>query len=267
MNRLSLEKSPYLLKHANNPVDWYPWGEEAFARAKEEDRPIFLSIGYSSCHWCNVMEKESFSDPEVAKMLNETFVCIDVDNLYMTFCQMMTGSGGWPLTIIMTPDKKPFFAATYIPKDSKYGLPGLTDLIPRIKELWNDRSRRGDLIAQGEKLIHSLKVYLAQKSEGSVGIEDADACFEQMLGLYDEEHGGFGTAPKFPTPHRILFLLRYFKLRGEKSALIMAEKTLTAMRRGGIFDQLGYGMHRYSTDAFWMVPHFEKMLYDQALCI
>jgi uncharacterized protein YyaL (SSP411 family) len=275
MNRLSLEKSPYLLKHANNPVDWYPWCEEAFKKAKQEDKPIFLSIGYSSCHWCNVMEKESFSDPEVATMLNETFVCIkvdreerpDIDNLYMTFCQMMTGSGGWPLTIIMTPDKKPFFAATYIPKESKYGLPGLIELIPRIRELWNDKSRRGDLVAQGERLIHSLKVHLAQKSEGSIGIEDADACFEQMLGLYDEEHGGFGTAPKFPVPHRIIFLLRYFKLRGEKAALIMAEKTLTAMRNGGIFDQLGYGMHRYSTDAFWMVPHFEKMLYDQALCI
>jgi len=218
------------------------------------------------------MERESFSDHEVAKMLNETFVCIkvdreerpDLDNLYMTFCQMMTGSGGWPLTIIMTPDKKPFFAATYIPKDSKYGLPGLTELIPKIRELWNEK--RGDLIAQGERLIHSLKMYLAQKPQGTISIEDADACFEQMLALYDEEHGGFGTEPKFPTPHRLLFLLRYFKLRGEKSALIMAERTLTAMRRGGIYDQLGFGMHRYSTDALWMVPHFEKMLYDQALC-
>jgi len=157
MNRLSLEKSPYLLKHANNPVDWYPWCEEAFKKAKQEDKPIFLSIGYSSCHWCNVMEKESFSDPEVATMLNETFVCIkvdreerpDIDNLYMTFCQMMTGSGGWPLTIIMTPDKKPFFAATYIPKESKYGLPGLIELIPRIRELWNDKSRRGEFGRSG----------------------------------------------------------------------------------------------------------------------
>ncbi|MEM3637402.1 MAG: thioredoxin domain-containing protein [Conexivisphaerales archaeon] len=275
MNRLSSEKSPYLLKHADNPVDWYPWCEEAFQKAKEEDKPIFLSIGYSSCHWCNVMEEESFRDPEIAKMLNETFVCIkvdreerpDIDNLYMTFCQMMTGSGGWPLTIVMTPDRKPFFAATYIPRDSKFGMTGLTELIPRIRELWQSKDRRGDLISQGERLIHSLKVYMTPKPEGTVQPEDADACFEQMLGMFDEEHGGFGTAPKFPAPHRLLFLLRYYRLRGEKAALIMVEKTLNAMRKGGIYDQIGYGIHRYSTDAYWLVPHFEKMLYDQALCM
>lgn len=273
MNRLAREKSPYLLKHADNPVDWYPWCEEAFEKAMKEDKPIFLSIGYSSCHWCNVMEKESFQDEEVANLLNETFVCIkvdreerpDIDNLYMTFCQMMTGSGGWPLNIIMTPDRKPFFAATYIPKESRLGLPGFVELVPRIRELW--KTKRGDLTKQGEQLIHELKRYISLSPEESIGREDADAAFEQLLASYDESHGGFGGAPKFPAPHRLMFLLRYWKLSGDKSALIMVEKTLQKMRRGGVYDQLGFGFHRYSTDAYWLVPHFEKMLYDQALAL
>ncbi len=270
-NRLALEKSPYLLQHAHNPVDWYPWGPEAFERAREEDKPIFLSIGYSTCHWCHVMERESFEDPEVAQLLNDTFICIkvdreerpDIDNLYMRVCVEMTGRGGWPLTIFMTPDKKPFYAGTYIPKYSRYGRIGLMDLIPRIKELW--RTRRQDILQSAEKITAYLQDQEREGGGGSLGEEHLHKAYEQIAQRFDLQYGGFGRAPKFPTPHNLLFLLRYWKRTKRSFALSMVEKTLQAMRLGGIYDHIGFGFHRYSTDPFWLVPHFEKMLYDQAM--
>ncbi|MFQ6039460.1 MAG: thioredoxin domain-containing protein [Candidatus Poribacteria bacterium] len=270
-NRLIFEKSPYLLQHAYNPVDWYPWGEEAFEKAKKEDKPIFLSIGYSTCHWCHVMEAESFEDLEVAKLMNETFVSIkvdkeerpDLDSIYMTVCQMLTGSGGWPLTIIMTPDKKPFFAATYIPKETRYGRIGMKELIPRIAEVW--KSRRAEVLNSSEKILNQLR----QVSTTSPGkeLDEAilDSAYENLSERFDEQHGGFGGRPKFPTPHNLTFLLRYWRRTGNERALQMVEKTLQSMRLGGIYDHIGLGFHRYSTDAVWLIPHFEKMLYDQAL--
>ena len=271
-NHLADEKSPYLLQHADNPVDWYPWGEEAFAKAKNENKPIFLSIGYSTCHWCHVMEHESFEDDDVAALMNDTFVSIkvdreerpDIDNIYMTACRMMTGSGGWPLTIIMTPDKKPFFAATYLPKESRYGRAGMLELIPKVQEVW--KTKRADLEQNAEEVIAALNS--AQTISGlDPGESVLRAAYRQYQQSFDSENGGFGRAPKFPSPHNLLFLLRYWKRTGENKALEMVEKTLTEMRRGGIYDHVGYGFHRYSTDASWLLPHFEKMLYDQALLI
>jgi uncharacterized protein YyaL (SSP411 family) len=271
LNHLRNETSPYLRQHADNPVDWYPWGMEAFEKAQREDKPIFLSIGYSTCHWCHVMARESFENPEVARLMNETFVCIkvdreerpDIDKVYMSACQVMTGSGGWPLTIIMTPDKKPFFAATYIPKESRFGLIGMTELIPHIRELW--ATRRGEALNLSDKIA----LVLRQTSQDTAGEELDEAtlnlAYEQLADYFDAQHGGFSNAPKFPTPHNLLFLLRYWKRSGNKAALDMVEKTLQAMRRGGIYDHIGFGFHRYSTDSQWLVPHFEKMLYDQAL--
>ncbi len=273
-NRLIHEKSPYLLQHAHNPVDWYPWGEEAFARAREEDRPIFLSIGYSACHWCHVMEEESFADPQVAKLLNSVFVCIkvdreerpDIDQIYMSAAHVMTGAGGWPLTIFMTPDRKPFFAASYIPKESRYGMTGLLDLIPRISRVW--QSQRQDLERAGGQVLEALQnAARTPPGEGELTGTVLDEAYETFFRIFDGENGGFGDAPKFPTPHNLVFLLRYGNRTGKAPAYAMVEKTLHAMRRGGIFDQVGYGFHRYSTDAEWFVPHFEKMLYDQALLV
>lgn len=270
-NRLIFEKSPYLLQHARNPVDWYPWGDAAFERARREDKPIFLSIGYSTCHWCHVMEHESFEDPKVARLMNETFINIkvdreerpDVDNIYMTVCQAMTGSGGWPLTIVMTPDKKPFFAATYIPKEARFGRPGMVDLIPRIGELWENNRQK--LLESADKITE----FLQQTSRGAPGEAPQqtvlDTGFQQLASRFDQTHGGFGSAPKFPSPHNFAFLLRYWHRSGEDRALRMVEKTLQAMRLGGIFDHVGFGFHRYSTDEQWLLPHFEKMLYDQAM--
>ncbi|MDD1694626.1 MAG: thioredoxin domain-containing protein, partial [Methanoregula sp.] len=271
-NRLMNEKSPYLLQHATNPVDWYPWGEEAFARALQEDKPVFLSIGYATCHWCHVMAHESFEDTEVAELLNRDFICIkvdreerpDIDSTYMTICQMITGQGGWPLTIIMTADKKPFFAATYLPKERRFSVYGLLDILPRIVQAWH-RQRAGLLQSSGQ-IISALQA--PQPHTPAPG--DAtllDDGYEDLVLRFDPEYGGFGTAPKFPTPHVLLFLLRYWKRTGKRRALDMAVKTLDAMRDGGICDQIGGGFHRYSTDAQWRVPHFEKMLYDQALLI
>jgi uncharacterized protein len=271
VNRLINEKSPYLLQHAYNPVDWHPWGAVAFEKAQSENKPIFLSIGYSTCHWCHVMEKESFEDHDVARMLNDTFISIkvdreerpDLDNIYMAVCQMMTGSGGWPLTIIMTPDKKPLFAGTYIPKETRFGRLGLMELIPRVREIWADK--QDELSTSADKVV----VAIQQMSMGSIGVElgesDLRAAYDQLKQNFDNEYGGFGSAPKFPNAPNLLFLLRYWKRTGNKNALHMVEKTLTAMQRGGIFDHIGLGFHRYSTDAIWQVPHFEKMLYDQAL--
>ena len=272
MNRLQSEKSPYLLQHADNPVDWYPWGEEAFRKAKEEDKPIFLSIGYSTCHWCHVMEHESFEDPEVARLMNENFINIkvdreerpDIDELYMTVAQLLTGRGGWPLTILMSPDQKPFFASTYIPKESRYGRIGMLELIPRIAEVW--KTRREEVDSSSESILQALQKVSQSRVAGD--LLDESILKRTYTGLseqFDEHYGGFGSAPKFPSPHNFLFLLRYWRRSGEERALKIVEKTLTAMRRGGIFDQVGYGFHRYSTDARWRVPHFEKMLYDQAL--
>jgi uncharacterized protein YyaL (SSP411 family) len=270
-NRLIHEKSPYLLQHAYNPVDWYPWGEEAFEAAKAHDKPVFVSIGYSSCHWCHIMEKESFEDDEVAKLMNAVFVCIkvdreerpDLDSAYMTVCQMMGRSCGWPLNVIMTPDKNPFFAASYIPKDSRFGLVGMVDLVPQIEEIW--KARRSDLENLGNDIQRRIE-FLEKRTAGEeLGKDVLDDAYEKFVLSFDGVNGGFGHAPKFPTPHNLLFLLRYWSRTKEKNALVMAEKTLRAMRTGGIFDQVGFGFHRYSTDAEWLVPHFEKMLYDQAL--
>jgi uncharacterized protein YyaL (SSP411 family) len=271
-NKLILEKSPYLLQHAFNPVNWYPWGDEAFEKAKSEDKPIFLSIGYSTCHWCHVMEKESFEDPQVAKLLNDYFVSIkvdreerpDIDNVYMTVCQMITGSGGWPLTIIMTPDKKPFFAGTYIPKASRFQMLGMMDLIPKIGNLW--KIQRNEILSSSESITNSLKRSndddLKQKEFDNSIFEYASG---EFLSTFDENYGGFGRHPKFPSPHNLIFLIRYWGRTSSKKSLEMAEKTLNAMMLGGIWDHIGFGFHRYSTDRFWLVPHFEKMLYDQAL--
>ena len=272
MNSLQYEQSPYLLQHAGNPVDWHPWGEEAFQIAREQDKPIFLSIGYATCHWCHVMEHESFEDPQVADLMNRSFVNIkvdreerpDIDGLYMTVAQLLTGRGGWPLTIIMGPDQRPFFATTYIPKDSRYGRPGMLELIPKIAEVWNNR--REEVNSSGESILQALQGASGSRADGSRLDESVlRRAYEELSQRFDEENGGFGSAPKFPSPHNFFFLLRYWLRSGEQKALQMVEKTLTGMRRGGLFDHVGYGFHRYSTDARWRVPHFEKMLYDQAM--
>jgi uncharacterized protein YyaL (SSP411 family) len=270
-NRLINETSPYLLQHAHNPVDWYPWGPEAFEKAQAENKPVFLSIGYSTCHWCHVMAHESFEHPEVARLMNEAFISIkvdreerpDIDNVYMNACQVMTGSGGWPLSIILTPNKKPFFAATYIPREGRFGLVGMMELIPHIRELW--ATRRVEALSLSDKIATVLQ----QTSQDTPGKELNEATlkltYEQLSERFDKQHAGFSIAPKFPTAHNLLFLLRYWKRYGAPEALDMVEKTLQAMRRGGIYDHIGFGFHRYSTDSQWLVPHFEKMLYDQAL--
>jgi len=270
-NRLEKEKSPYLLQHAQNPVDWYPWSDEAFDKASRENKPIFLSIGYSTCHWCHVMERESFEDEKVAKLLNDAFVCIkvdreerpDIDTIYMTVCSMMTGSGGWPLTIIMTPDRKPFFAGTYFAKHTQYGRIGMLDMIPRLQEIWHNR--RDEVLQSADKILGLLQEQNKFTPGRELDRKILHQAFKELSGRYDRVHGGFSKAPKFPTPHNITFLLRYWKMTGNDEALAMVKHTLTAMRLGGIFDHVGFGFHRYSTDEKWLLPHFEKMLYDQAL--
>ncbi len=272
LNRLKDSSSPYLRQHAANPVDWYPWGEEAFAKARAEDKPIFLSIGYSTCHWCHVMAHESFEDSAVAAMMNQTFVSIkvdreerpDIDKVYMNVCQLLTGRGGWPLTIIMTPERKPFFAGTYFPKTGRFGQIGMSELVPRIAELW--RTSRDDLVRDAGKVVAALGQSPATVGTAT-GLGEAvlEQAFEALSSRFDYTFGGFGEAPKFPTPHNLYFLLRWYKRSGNVEALNMAERTLEAMRLGGIYDQVGFGFHRYSTDRQWHVPHFEKMLYDQAL--
>ncbi len=270
-NRLKDEKSPYLLGHAGNPVDWYPWGEEAFDRARRENKPVFLSIGYSTCHWCHVMERESFEDDEVSKVLNRTFICIkvdreerpDIDGIYMSVCQAMTGSGGWPLTILMSPDKRPFYAGTYFPKESRYGRIGIIELAQRIEKLWATDREKINSIA--ETVVENLQEMMAVTPGNMPGEEIMHLAYKELEKRYDLEYGGFGSAPKFPTPHNLSFLLRYWRREKKDKALEMVEKTLEEMRNGGICDHLGFGFHRYSTDRKWLVPHFEKMLYDQAL--
>ena len=272
-NELSGEKSPYLLQHSKNPVNWFPWGPAAFERAVREDKPIFLSIGYSTCHWCHVMAHESFEDADVARMMNETFVSIkvdreerpDLDSLYMKVCQDMTGGGGWPLTVVMTPEGKPFFAGTYFPKESRHGMVGMVELLPRVGELW--RNRREELERSAEEIAGALAEPVRSSGEEELDEGDLDAAYKQLARAFDDKHGGFGSSPKFPAPHNLAFLLRYWKRRSDDRALEIVEKTLLSMRKGGIFDQVGYGFHRYSTDKNWLVPHFEKMLYDQALLV
>ena len=271
MNHLANEQSPYLLQHADNPVDWYPWGKEAFKKAKELDRPIFLSIGYSTCHWCHVMEHESFEDDSVAKLLNDSFISIkvdreelpEIDHVYMSVCQAMTGGGGWPLTIVMTPEKEPFFSGTYFPKDKRGGRSGLFQILPMITDAWT--SKREDIMTS----VGQVKNYLDQLNSKPAGnnfsTELINRAYDQFRNGFDEEYGGFFRAPKFPSPHNLIFLMRYHHSFDNKIALDMATKTLKQMRLGGIYDHIGFGFHRYSTDRHWLVPHFEKMLYDQAM--
>jgi uncharacterized protein YyaL (SSP411 family) len=270
-NRLVHEKSPYLLQHAQNPVDWFPWGEDAFSKAVKENKPVFLSIGYSACHWCQVMEAESFEDEEVAALLNEHFVSVkvdreerpDIDRIYMTVCQSMTGSGGWPLTIVMTPDRRPFFAGTYFPKEAKLGRQGLMQILPQLTDLWENQ--REKLLEIGKQAAEMVQKISSSTQAGDLSIKNMEEAFLLLEGRFDRQYGGFGGAPKFPSGHTLSLLLRWWKRSGDEKALAMVEKTLDAMRRGGVYDHLGFGFHRYSTDVRWLVPHFEKMLYDQAM--
>ena len=270
-NKLKNEKSPYLKQHADNPVDWYPWGDEAFQKAKAENKPIFLSIGYATCHWCHVMAHESFEDPEIAELMNDAFINVkvdrderpDIDNTYMTVCQMLTGQGGWPLTIIMTPGKEPFFAGTYIPKDARLNRIGLRQLIPGVKGMWKNEPKRVEKATA--KIREGFTKSQEFESGKFPGTEAIDFAAEQLAQRYDGQHGGFGSAPKFPSPHNLMFMLRQWKLTGEDRFLEMVTTTLEQMRLGGIWDHIGHGFHRYSTDQEWLLPHFEKMLYDQAL--
>lgn len=272
-NRLANEKSPYLLQHAHNPVNWYPWSDEAFTKAQKENKPIFLSIGYSTCHWCHVMARESFEDHDIANYLNEHFISIkvdreerpDVDSVYMKVCQMMTGQGGWPLTIFMTPDQIPFYAGTYFPKNSKYGIPSFSDLIDQLHQRYTIDPKHISQIT--DKVSHALKKTIQIKSEQQLTNKHVHEAFEQLTNQFDSTYGGFGQAPKFPQPQHILFLLKYNYFNESETALAMAEKSLQAMGNGGIYDHVGFGFSRYSTDSQWLVPHFEKMLYDNALLL
>ena len=273
-NRLINEKSPYLIQHAYNPINWYPWGEEAFEDAKKEDKPIFLSIGYSTCHWCHVMAHESFEDENVAAILNKFFISIkldreerpDVDSVYMTVCQALTGSGGWPLTIIMTPNQKPFFAGTYFPKTSRYGMPGLIEILESVATQWKNSKEK--LINSSDNILKELgKFFVSESNDTKLSEKNLKNGYNQLLKSFDIKYGGFSPAPKFPTPHKLMFLLRYYKMYDETNALEMVETTLGSMYRGGLFDHIGYGFSRYSTDDKYLVPHFEKMLYDNALLV
>ncbi|MDO3660995.1 thioredoxin domain-containing protein [Bacillus sp. C28GYM-DRY-1] len=272
-NRLINEKSPYLLQHAHNPVDWHPWGEEAFNKAKKENKPILVSIGYSCCHWCHVMAHESFEDKEIARLLNERFVAIkvdreerpDVDSVYMRICQLMTGQGGWPLNVFITPDQKPFYAGTYFPKTSKFNRPGFVDVLEHLSETFaNDREHVEDI---AENAAKHLQTKTAAKSGEGLSEYAIHRTFQQLANGFDTIYGGFGQAPKFPMPHMLMYLLRYYHNTGQENALYNVTKTLDSMANGGIYDHIGYGFARYSTDDEWLVPHFEKMLYDNALLL
>ena len=272
-NRLKDQTSPYLLQHADNPVDWYPWGQEAFDKAKQEDKPVFLSIGYSTCHWCHVMARESFEDPQIAEILNRHFVPVkvdkeerpDIDSIYMAVCQAFTGSGGWPTTVFLTPDQKPFFAGTYFPKTTRNGMIGLRELLVNIHKAW--QSDRESLAKSAEEMVLALNSNRLDMGEVQPNqeVDLAGRGYALFEKIYDEENGGFGGAPKFPSPHNLLFLMQYYEKRKEKKALDMVLKTLLQMYKGGIFDHIGGGFCRYSTDEKFLVPHFEKMLYDNAL--
>lgn len=271
-NHLSGQLSPYLLQHAENPVDWYPWCEAAFMKAKAEDKPVFLSIGYSTCHWCHVMARESFEDTGIASVLNRDYICIkvdreerpDIDSVYMAVCEALTGSGGWPLSIFMTWDKQPFFAGTYFPKQTSFGMTGFAELLAFLHERW--QTDRASLLRTADQLTRQITQKTSAAQHGSIEQLYADAArwFQQS---YDPVYGGFGGAPKFPTPHNLLFLMYYAEKANKPVYRKMAETTLLQMRKGGIFDQIGFGFSRYSTDRFFLAPHFEKMLYDNALLI
>jgi uncharacterized protein YyaL (SSP411 family) len=273
-NRLASETSPYLLQHADNPVNWYPWSEEAFATARSQDKPIFLSIGYSACHWCHVMAHESFEDPDTAALLNEYFICIkvdreerpDLDRIYMAAVQAMTGSGGWPMSVFLTPEGKPFYGGTYFPPEPRHGMPALAQVLTAIAQAW--RMRRAELRAGAESVAQAIERASALGAgPGPAELDPAtlDAAVAQLAAQFDWAHGGWGTAPKFPQPMVVEFLLQHHCRTGDGEALRVATTTLDAMARGGIYDQIGGGFHRYSVDEGWLVPHFEKMLYDNAL--
>lgn len=282
LNHLKNQTSPYLLQHADNPVNWYPWCNEAFERAEREDKPIFLSIGYSTCHWCHVMAHESFEDAQIAEILNQHFISIkvdkeerpDIDSIYMSVCQAFTGSGGWPTTIFLTPQQKPFFAGTYFPKTARYGQIGLKELLEAIQEKW--KNDRGELLESAEEVLAFLQQRSAVRVRNVSSVKDSknaaetqliSTAFEIYKRTFDKAYGGFGEAPKFPTPHNLLFLMKYYEKSHEEEALKMVEKTLLQMYRGGMYDHIGGGFSRYSTDRLFLVPHFEKMLYDNALLI
>ena len=272
MNRLADETSPYLRQHADNPVDWYPWGDEAFERARADDRPVLLSVGYSSCHWCHVMAHESFEDPATAEVMNRRFVNVkvdreerpDVDAIYMQAVQAMTGGGGWPMTVFLTPDGQPFFGGTYFPKDDRQGMPSFTRLLDAVDDAW--RNRRDELLEQSGQLEAMLRrsadIGAAAASGPAPGPELLDQAFGNAREQFDARFGGFGRAPKFPQAMTLDFLLRYSVRSDDPDALGMVRTSLDAMAAGGMYDQVGGGFHRYSVDAYWLVPHFEKMLYD-----
>ncbi len=272
-NRLVFEKSPYLLQHAANPVDWWPWGDAAFEEARRRDVPVFLSIGYATCHWCHVMERESFEDAEAAALLNASFVCVkvdreerpDVDHVYMSVTQAMTGQGGWPMTCALTPDRRAFFAGTYFPKHGRQGRPGVMQLAPALADAW--ASRREDVLESADRVGEALTQLTAGAPGGPLSETILSRAAEQLALRFDAQRGGFGHAPKFPTAHVLSLLARWGRRSGDARALSMVEHTLDAMRAGGIWDHVGFGFHRYSTDPDWLVPHFEKMLYDQALAV
>ena len=271
-NRLANETSPYLLQHAENPVDWYPWGDEAFESARQRDVPILLSVGYSSCHWCHVMERESFENDDIADIMNRMFVNIkvdreerpDVDSVYMTAIQAMTGHGGWPMTVFLTTDGEPFYGGTYFPPEDRGGLPSFVRVLETISDAYH--SRRSDVLQSGKQLVARLsQAYTADPGLEPLTESIMSTAFESTLTQFDDRSGGFGLQPKFPQPTTLEFLLRFYARSGVPLALEMVEFTLDKMAGGGIHDQIGGGFHRYSTDAFWLVPHFEKMLYDNAL--
>lgn len=273
-NLLSREKSPYLLQHANNPVHWYPWGDDAFAKAKAEDKPVFLSVGYSTCHWCHVMEHESFEKPEIAEVMNKYFVSIkvdreerpDIDNIYMKAVMSLTGSGGWPMSVFLTHDRKPFYGGTYFPPESQWGRPGFKELLLSIHDAW--QNKRSELVKTSHSITQNLqsKSFWGQVAGNPMPDEGTlRSAYGQYAQRFDSRYGGFGGAPKFPSSHNLSYLLRYWKRANEAKALEMVEKTLTEMAKGGMYDHIGGGFHRYSTDQRWHIPHFEKMMYDQAI--
>jgi len=267
-NRLAGQTSPYLLQHAHNPVDWYPWGDEAFAEARAKDRPVFLSVGYAACHWCHVMERESFEDEGIAALLNARFVAVkvdreerpDVDGIYMDAVQAMTGAGGWPMSVFLTPEGRPFYAGTYFPDEARHGMPAFRQVLEGIADAWE--SRRDEVELQGSRITDAIaRAGGLEPAEGALDAGVEEAALERLRGAFDARWGGFGGAPKFPQPMTLEFVLR-MALRGEQGALEMLVLTLDRMAGGGMFDQLGGGFARYSTDGAWHVPHFEKMLYD-----
>jgi len=272
-NHLAEERSLYLRQHAHNPVDWYPWGEEALAKARLEGKPLFISIGYSACHWCHVMARESFEDEYVGTLLNRGFVPIkvdreerpDLDGIYMSACQMISGGGGWPLTIIATPEGKPFFAGTYFSRGGMPGSPGLMDVLQQVEAKW--KLERDEVLKAADEIAQALREFASYREPAQLTPDVLAVCFKQMRSNFDERYGGFDIAPKFPSPHRLVFLLRYYDLSGDEGALRMALFTLRSMQSSGLFDHVGFGFHRYSTDPRWLLPHFEKMLYDQGMML